>query len=63
MKLNVAAAVPLAQLVEDSLALPPGEDLLLEGGVVGDGWERLERHAAILRAEYDCRPGAVLMRR
>ena len=39
----LAAAVLLAQLVEDALAVPPVEDLLLESGVIGDGWERLVR--------------------
>ena len=47
----LGAAVLLAQLVEDALALPPGEDLLLERRVVRDGWKRLERHASILRLE------------
>ena len=47
----LGAAVLLAQLVEDALAVPPAEDLLLEGRVVGDGWEWLERHTAILRLE------------
>jgi hypothetical protein len=45
-----AARVLPAQLVEDPLAVPPLEDLLLEGGVVRDGWQLLEGHEPILRA-------------
>ena len=40
----LAAAVLLTQLVEDALTVPPGEDLLLEGGVIRDGWELFVRH-------------------
>jgi hypothetical protein len=48
----LAPAVLLAELVEDPLPLPPGEDLLLEGCVIGNGWERFVRYEAILRVEY-----------
>src|SRR5262249_30341275 len=37
-----AAAVLLAQAVEDALGLPPGEDLPLQGEVVWVLWQRLE---------------------
>ena len=37
-----AAAVPLAQLFEDALPVPPGEDLLLEGRMIRVLGERLE---------------------
>ena len=47
----LATAVLLAQLVEDAFAVPPGEDLLLQGGVVRDGREGLISHEAILRAK------------
>jgi hypothetical protein len=37
-----AAAVPLTQLVEDPLGLPPREDLLLDGEVIGILGQRFE---------------------
>jgi hypothetical protein len=37
-----AAAVSLAQLREGTLAFPPREDLLLEGGMVGHRRQRLK---------------------
>src|SRR5205807_498576 len=39
----LAAAILLPQLVEDPLAVPPGEDVLLQGGVVGNLRELRER--------------------
>ena len=49
----LTAAVLLAELVEDPLAIPPVQDLALERCVIRDRWERLVRHPPILRAEYN----------
>ena len=48
------AAIPLAELVEDGLGVPPREDLLLEGEVVRILRQRLERH------DVDSRGGTFL---